>query len=343
MISSSEEPPLGIIVNPKAGSDVRRVLAAASTTTLEEKISIVRRVVLGAIEVGVDRVIINHDPHEIARRATETLNGIDIDIVHRSLHFNEQDTIEVAGIQRREGCGAVVTLGGDGTNRAAVIGWPEMALLPISTGTNNAFPAFVEPTIAGTAAGLVATGVVAAADATDVMVVVRVDSDAATPVGDGLALVDAIVTQDRFVGSLELFDPRSLRMAVLARSDPSAVGFASLGARLDISGPALVRFVDPERAERHVRVATAPGHYATLGVAEAMRLELDEVVEYSGGGVIAYDGERMWRSQPEQCLRFSVCADGPAVIDTEMTMRLAASQGFFESSGSGFRRSEAPP
>jgi hypothetical protein len=338
MVSTGSATPLGIIVNPKAGSDVRRVLAAASTTTLEEKISIVRRVVLGAVEAGVDRVIINHDPHEIARRATETLSGIAVDIVHRQLHFNEQDTIEVAGILRDEGCGAVVTLGGDGTNRAAVIGWPEMALLPISTGTNNAFPSFVEPTIAGTAAGLVATGAVAASDASDNLAVVRVESDEATPVGDGLALVDAIVTRDRYVGSLELFDPTSLRLAVLSRSDPAAVGFASLGARLGIAGPAVVRFKDPRNCERLVRVATAPGHYATLGVVDAQPLDIGEVVDYNGGGVIAYDGERKWRSPDEQRLRFAVRSDGPAVINTEAVMLVAGSDGFFEGSSGSLRR-----
>ena len=53
----------------------------------------------------------------------------------------------------------LVTLGGDGTNRTVCGVWPEATLVPMSTGTNNVFPSLTEPTVAGAAAGLVATGV----------------------------------------------------------------------------------------------------------------------------------------------------------------------------------------
>ncbi len=322
-------PPLGIIVNPRAGSDVRRVLASASTTTLEEKISIVRRVVLGAADVGVERFIVNHDPHEIARRATETLSGLDIDIVHRDLHFTEQDTMVVAGMQRDAGCGAVVTLGGDGTNRAAMVGWPEMPVLPISTGTNNAFPQFIEPTVAGSAAGLVATGAVDAAGAVDVSPLIRVESSSL----DDVALVDVVVTDDPYVGSLELFDPATLRLVVLSRSNPTAMGFASVAARLGCEGRAVVRFCSPTDAEQCVRVATAPGHHSDLGVESVSTLGDDDTVEYDRGGVIAYDGERMRRVEPGDGLRIRVVTDGPRVVDPARVMRLAASHGLFATPG----------
>ena len=58
----------------------------------------------------------------------------------------------------------MLTLGGDGTNRAFALGWRDAPLLPISTGTNNVFPRFVEATVAGAAAGLVASGAVALRD-----------------------------------------------------------------------------------------------------------------------------------------------------------------------------------
>ena len=50
----------------------------------------------------------------------------------------------------------IVVLGSDGTNRVVAAASADVPLVSISTGTNNAFPRPVEPTVAGLAAGLVA-------------------------------------------------------------------------------------------------------------------------------------------------------------------------------------------
>ena len=55
------------------------------------------------------------------------------------------------------GASCIITLGGDGTNRAVAKTCGDTPLLPISTGTNNVFPFMVEGTLAGMAAGVVAT------------------------------------------------------------------------------------------------------------------------------------------------------------------------------------------
>ena len=54
---------------------------------------------------------------------------------------------------REAGCGALVVLGGDGTQRAVAKAWRDAPLVPLSTGTNNVFPLHVEATAAGLAAG----------------------------------------------------------------------------------------------------------------------------------------------------------------------------------------------
>ena len=51
------------------------------------------------------------------------------------------------------GCVPIVVLGGDGTCRDVAIGAPHAVIIPISTGTNNVFPAFIDGSSAGTAAG----------------------------------------------------------------------------------------------------------------------------------------------------------------------------------------------
>ncbi len=46
-----------------------------------------------------------------------------------------------------------MVLGGDGTNRLVAKKIGNIPLVPISTGTNNAFPINIDPTVAGLAAG----------------------------------------------------------------------------------------------------------------------------------------------------------------------------------------------
>ena len=64
---------------------------------------------------------------------------------------------------------------------------------PISTGTNNAFPVFIEPTVAGTALGLVSTGAVDLEDVSNQSKLIHV----ADHEGDiDLALIDAVAVDD---------------------------------------------------------------------------------------------------------------------------------------------------
>ena len=140
---------------------------------------------------------------------------------------------------RDEGCAAVAVLGGDGTNRAVVKGWQDIVVLPVSTGTNNAFPIFVEPTVAGTSLAMVARGVVDVDEVTTTAKLVHLElagggADLPDDAGTGdIALIDAVAVADPYVGSLELFDPDTMRLAVLTRADPAAIGFAAVGGLLE--------------------------------------------------------------------------------------------------------------
>ena len=83
-------------------------------------------------------------------------------------------------------------------------GWQDIPVIPVSTGTNNAFPSFIEPTVAGTALGLVATQSV---QLPDVSVTAKLIHISGRQNVSDLALVDAVAVNDPYVGSLELFDP----------------------------------------------------------------------------------------------------------------------------------------
>ena len=231
------------------------------------------------------------------------------------------------------GCAVVIVLGGDGTNRAAAKGWPDLPLIPLSTGTNNAFPYWVEPTIAGSAAGLLATGIVPSDDTTHhVAKVVRIQMPDG---GEEIALIDAVAVADPWVGSLELFEPATMRVAVLTRADPAAIGFSAVGGLLvpcgsDDERGVVVTFADPEADPPIVLHApTAPGHYAAIGIRECRSLHLGVAIEVSGPVLLAFDGERKRRLLDGEVASMAVRRDGPRVVDVRAVMTAAARRGVF--------------
>ena len=323
---------VGVIANPLSGKDIRRLVANAATSTLQEKYTIVRRVVIGAAEVGVDGFLFLSEPHRICARAVETLDlGCRYDHVRLDERYDESDTVRTAAAMRSAGCGAVVVLGGDGTNRAAALGWRDVPVVPISTGTNNVFPRFVEATVAGEAAGLVAAGHVGIDEVSRPakVVIVEVDDEP-----DDLALIDAVLVDERFIGSRALYDPAALRIALLTRAEPASVGVSSIGGLLspcgaDDEAAVLVRFAPAAEAGRRLRAPLAPGWYAEVGVGECLRLGPGEPVEVRGPGILAFDGERQRLLRSGQRARLRVERRGPRVIETGTALRLAAQRQTF--------------
>lgn len=308
---------IGLIANPRSGKDIRRLVAKAGTTTLQDKVSTVRRVLVGAAEAGERQFLVLPDAQRICGQATDSLD-VDVDVaeVGCELHHDESDTTAAAAAMKAAGCAAVVVLGGDGTNRAVALGWPDAPVVAISTGTNNVFPRHLEATVAGAAAGLVSTGAVALADVAAPSKVVHLT---VTGELDDLALIDAVLVADRFVGARALFDPAMLRAAILSRAEPSSVGMTSIGGLLRPCGVAddggvVLRFGPGGRA---VRAPLAPGLYADVAVESDASLALGQPVEVMGPGILALDGERTRVLADGQRAVLRVDRDGPLVIDPD--------------------------
>ena len=62
---------VGLIVNPHAGRDVRRLVAAASSLTNHERTIIVRRVLAGLLAAGADEVLYIPDRYGLVPRAAD--------------------------------------------------------------------------------------------------------------------------------------------------------------------------------------------------------------------------------------------------------------------------------
>jgi len=318
---------IGIVANPASGKDVRRLVARASVFDNQEKCAIVRRVIVGASGAGATRFVYAPDTHHIVANAfaefDTTAEEVDAPRTGSAL-----DTTEAAIALRRTGCAVVITLGGDGTNRAFVKGWGDAPLLPISTGTNNVFPRLVEATVAGAAAGVIALGTVGLGECATRAKIIRVAIDGEA---DDLALIDAVLTRERFVGAKALLEADALVLALLTRADPAAVGMTSIGGLIKPTAASSREglLVELGTGGRALRAPIAPGLYRTVAVTGARRIAPGQPVEVRGPGVLAFDGERERVLKNGQRAWLTLATDGPWVVDVPTTMQLAACRGAF--------------
>lgn len=326
---------IGIIANPASGKDVRRLVARASVFDNQEKQAIVRRILVGLIAAGADEVAYLDDAHGIVRTALDDLRvPLQSTAVAATQMANALDTISAARALKDVGCDVVITLGGDGTNRAFALGWRDAPLIPMSTGTNNVFPMLLEATIAGAAAGLIASGKVSFDEVSTQHKVIQVAVDGER---EDVALIDAVLSNERFVGARALLAPEQLQMVLLTRADPAAVGMTAVGGLLaplgdkEEFGLLLELGSDNDRGGngRRVNAPIAPGYYREVHVASHRLVNFAEEITVQGPGVLAFDGERERVLKPGQRAMMRLSRSGPWVVDVEKTLRRAAEKGCF--------------
>lgn len=332
MHTPNDVPTVGLLANPMSGRDVRRLAARASTTTPEIKRDQVGRAAIGAVAGGARRLIVMKEPFRISTSAVENLDvGAEIVVLDVGAELRAIDTLRATAELRAAGCGALIVLGGDGTNRTVARAWRNAPLIPVSTGTNNVFPLSVEATAAGVAAGLVASGSIALADVSRRAKIVEVEIDGEEP---DLALIDAVLLVDDAVGNYMPFDPRRIRRVVLARAEPAAVGTSPIGGLLEPCGAedefgVEVTCVAAGDGGRPLLAPISPGLFRAVHVREARRLALGEPTRVEGPGVLAFDGDRERMLAPGQVATLTVVRSGPRVVDVNGTLVRAARAGLF--------------
>ncbi len=331
--------PLGIIVNPHSGRDARRLFARAGTSTIEDKRNQVTRIVVGAAAAGVERILLSRDSFRIAASAVEALTlDVRCELVETPISGRGADSQAAAQHMRKAGCGAIVALGGDGTSRAITQAWRDVVLLPLSTGKNNVFPFHTEATTAGAAAGLIASGRLPLEEGAQRAKLIEVFCHDGR---ESLALIDAALLVDDHPGSLLQADPEKLSRILLTRAEPASVGLSPVGGLLmpcfggDEFGVEVRTRPEPqpERSGKSLRAPISPGLYATVGIDGVDRVELDADVDWTGPGLLAFDGDREIQLAPGESARLRVSRNGPWVIDPERALRAAAQQSLFTDMG----------
>jgi predicted polyphosphate/ATP-dependent NAD kinase len=319
---------VGIVANPASGKDIRRLVAFGSVFDNQEKVRIVRRVLLGLAAVGVERICFMPDYFGIVLRAAENLKlKSPLFPLNFKATATQEDSTTAGRIMAERGVDCIVTLGGDGTNRAVAKGATSVPLLPISSGTNNVFPKMVEGTIAGLAAGLVAQKRVPLEEAAVFSTMLEVLLDGRVV---DIALVDAVVYDDPFIGSRAVWDMDKVRQIFLNRAEPDSIGLSAIGG--------LIHPVRPEEPYglslvlghpgRRVTAPVAPGMIKTVSLASQKVMGLNEAVEViARPSVLALDGEREVEVREDQTAAVRLKKDGPIIVDVRRTMTSAMKRG----------------
>jgi hypothetical protein len=273
---------------------------------------------LGGIAAGVRRAI--------HRATSDTAGWPEVEFLDLPLTETAADTTAAVTAMVERGVGALVVLGGDGTNRVVAGACGDVPIVSLSTGTNNVFPELREATVAGLAAGLVATGRVAAGEVCRRNKMLLVDDGERRDV----ALVDVCATTHQAVAARAVWEAESIRALFVSFAEPDAIGLSAIAglvhpvAREDPWGLSLDLAPLP-RARWRVRAPIAPGLVVDVGV--------DGVTPMAPGerrpvppGVISLDGEReIEPNGRHRTVRLEL--GGPFTIDVRRTLGVAAERG----------------
>ncbi len=354
-----------IIANPMSGRDVRRLAARATNMTHEAKRDLVARVAAGLDAMGVDEIMILKEPFRVSSGALEMMPlRARVRLLDVGVTNSAADTVAAVRAARAAGCDVIISLGGDGTNRIIARTWPDVPLVPLSTGTNNVFPILIEATSAGVAAGLIANGSMPAGDVATRCKLVHVRTASWHDIG----VIDAVLLRRDHVGNFLPFDADRIAALVLTRAEPAAVGMSPIGGYVDpvsfadewglalrcgraADAPAGVThdaagathdaagatheaagathgaFEPGQSTARDLYVPISPGLFRAVHVASHARLPFGAPFVFEGPGVVAFDGDREHKLADGEQAIVSVQRDGPPVVDVARCIQLAAARG----------------
>lgn len=321
---------IGIIANPASGRDIRRLVAYGTVIDNQEKINIVLRLILGALAMGTEHIYIMPDSYGLGDMAICKLrHKIDthrVSVLDMPIEGSQVDSQQAAALMAQLGVKVIITMGGDGTNRAVTKGSLQVPLIPLSTGTNNVFPQFMEGTVAGLTAGLMAMhpNLHAGVEQHKKLDVYK----NGTLVEH--ALVDAVTSREMFIGSRAIWEMENVSEVFLTRAQPHNIGLSALGGCLQTLDP-----LEPEglhivlgEGRGSVMAPVAPGLIRKVNITRCRRIDPEVHIPICKmPGVIALDGERELEIGKEDTASIMLNLEGPRVVNINKVMDLAASQG----------------
>ena len=328
---------VGIVANPASGKDIRRIVTYSTPYGNQEKVNIIRRVLMALYAIGIRKVYYMPEYYNIVPQAAngiydehrEMISDMEFEALDFMYLEKESDTIIAGKMMNEIGVDAVITLGGDGTNRAFVKEAGDLPIVPVSTGTNNAFPTMIEGTLAGLAAGIVAMGV--CEDHSGVFkrtkkIELFVNGELAD-----IALIDLVVLEPGTIGARAMWSSSGIKEIFTTKCNPASIGISAIPGQLQTitDKDPIGMHLQIGEGGFHVKSAIAPGLIIPIGIEDYEEMSIGQMISVQTPCLIALDGERSIniRSQDTAYIRLSDM--GPRVVDIEEALRVARDKKFF--------------
>lgn len=338
---------IGIIANPSSGKDIRRLVAQATVFDNMEKVNIVQRILSVIYSSGLREVYMMPDAFHIAERAALNLKRcmkmeMDVKLLDIAFSNDQNDSTQAAKLLNEMNASCIITLGGDGTNRAVAKACGDSPLITISTGTNNVFPIMLEGTMAGMAA------VIAEYDCAREFLKLRRRKQINIYKNDefvDIALIDAAITNDMYAGARALYDSEALSELVVTVAKPDCLGMSAIaGSVYPVSDqdPYGLYLEMGKEGELETWVPMAPGMMKGIRFKAYKKIYPSErITVKQKEGMIALDGEREVSFNPKDKVEIELSLDGPIVVDVHESLVRASRGGFFiEKDGHGLKKAE---
>ena len=317
---------VGIIANPSAGKDIRRLVAHGRVVSNQEKSNTLRRVFAGIASTGTKKIIIMPDHSGLAvSAAADVSDKLDVEYLNMRIADSQESSTFAAKKMYEQNVDCIVTLGGDGTNRVVAKGCKNIPLVPISTGTNNVFPAPTEGTLAGIVAGNIADKTLSIKESCNQSK--KIDIFCNDEFIDD-ALVDVAISKEMFVGARAVWDINTLHSIILTRAEPVSIGLSSIGSRIknimidDPFGLYIVLDKNIKSEKTYVKAPIAPGTIPNIRIVDYKKITIkDKIPIKTHPGTIALDGEREIELLPDNTYYAILNLDGPWVANVQKSMK----------------------
>ncbi|NLJ49454.1 MAG: hypothetical protein GX428_07710 [Candidatus Atribacteria bacterium] len=290
---------IGLVVNPAAGKDIRRLVAYGSVFGNREKINYTIRILLGFDQITTVpvKLVYMPDPYELVETVIDeigkSLKNIQFEKAPIPVFGDEADTTHFTQyIAKEPNVSALIVLGGDGTNRLVARYSRKIPLFSISAGTNNVFADDIEPTIFGMALGYFMNGWVKKDQVLERKKVLRIFQE---NIEKDIALVDVVFLDKKEIGARAVWDSSLVKFVVVTQTDSMKTGLSAIVDRVVkiSSQDHYGGYVFPNHSGRMVSVAIAPGLVQKIGIGEWGYLQENQSIPINHTeGIIALDGER---------------------------------------------------
>lgn len=326
---------IGIIANPASGKDIRRLVSHATVVDNNEKVNIVKRIILAAQAAGVEKVYIMPDTFQIGYKVEEDLKGskelqIPVITLDMRVRGSLEDTMVATKLMEEMNVNCIIALGGDGTSRAVAKSIINAPLISISTGTNNVFPKMLEGTVVGMAAAAVSTKKCDLGESCSRTK--RIELYKEEELLD-IALVDCVIAKQNYVGSKAIWNPKDISKVIVSRAHPASIGFSTIiGVKqIVLEDDDFGVSINVNKGQSRVMTPIAAGAIKEITVDEPRIHKLGESfsMNMKYKGIIALDGEREIPFKKGDSFQFKITRNGPYQVHIDEVLESAQKNGFF--------------